>query len=108
MTDWIRSLKRTTALAALGLAAVGGPGAAAGAETIKVGFMAPLSGIFAQAGKDMLEGIKISFEQIGYQAAGRKIELIEEDDEGNPAVAQAKYEFLKLPAYSRDYPPARP
>src|SRR5439155_205142 len=64
------------------------------AETIEVGFMAPLSGIFAQAGKDMLEGLKLAFEQIGYQTAGRKIELIEEDDEGNPAVAQAKYRKL--------------
>ena len=56
--------------------------------------MAPMTGIFAQAGKDMLEGLKLAFEQIGYQAAGRKIELIEEDDEGNPAVAQAKYRKL--------------
>src|SRR2546428_5268822 len=63
--------------------------------------MAPLSGIFAQAGKDMLEGIKLAFEQIGYQTAGRKIELIEEDDEGNPAVAQAKYRKL----VSQDRPP---
>src|SRR5439155_165805 len=48
----------------------------------------------AHAGKDMLEGLKLAFEQIGYQSAGRKIELIEEDDEGNPAVAQAKYRKL--------------
>jgi branched-chain amino acid transport system substrate-binding protein len=92
MADWSRRLRRTTALVVL-LVMAGGDDALA-AETIKVGFMAPLSGIFAQAGKDMLEGIKIGFEQIGYQAAGRKIELIEEDDEGNPAVAQAKYRKL--------------
>src|SRR4030095_7660311 len=42
----------------------------------------------------MLEGIKLAFEQIGYQSAGRNIELIEEDSEGNPAVAQAKYRKL--------------
>jgi branched-chain amino acid transport system substrate-binding protein len=94
MADWTRGLRRRTVLAALMLVMAGGPGVAVAAETIKVGFMAPLSGIFAQAGKDMLEGIKISFEQIGYQAVGRKIELIEEDDEGNPAVAQAKYRKL--------------
>ena len=94
MTDWTRLLRRAIALAALMLVTAGGPLPAPAAETIRVGFMAPLSGIFAQAGKDMLEGIKISFEQIGYQVAGRKIELIEEDDEGNPAVAQAKYRKL--------------
>jgi branched-chain amino acid transport system substrate-binding protein len=82
-----------TALA-LTLGTLVAPGRGAAAETIKVGFMAPLSGIFAQAGKDMLEGIRLAFEQIGYQSAGRKIELIEEDSEGNPAVAQAKYRKL--------------
>jgi branched-chain amino acid transport system substrate-binding protein len=70
------------------------PPTSGAADTIKVGFMAPLSGIFAQAGKDMLEGIRLAFEQTGYQSAGRKIELIEEDSEGNPAVAQAKYRKL--------------
>ncbi len=95
MADRIRSLlKSALASLVLALAMAAGPGAATAAETIKVGFMAPLSGIFAQAGKDMLEGIKLAFEQIGYQTAGRKIELIEEDDEGNPAVAQAKYRKL--------------
>ena len=79
---------------ALALGTLVTPGRGNAAETIKVGFMAPLSGIFAQAGKDMLEGIRLAFEQIGYQSAGRKIELIEEDSEGNPAVAQAKYRKL--------------
>jgi branched-chain amino acid transport system substrate-binding protein len=64
------------------------------AESIRVGFLAPLTGIFAQAGKDMLEGIKMAFEQAGYQAAGRKIELIVEDTEGNPAAAQTRYRKL--------------
>src|SRR5262245_52261184 len=67
---------------------------ASGAEAIRVGFLAPLTGIFAQAGKDMSDGLKMAFEQAGYQAGGRKIELIEEDDEGNPATAQAKYRKL--------------
>src|SRR2546421_12109838 len=95
MADRIRSLLKI-ALGSLVLALMmaGGPRATSAAATIKVGFMAPLSGIFAQAGKDMLEGLKLAFEQIGYQTAGRKIELIEEDDEGNPAVAQAKYRKL--------------
>ena len=55
------------------------------AEPIRVGFMAPLTGIFAQAGKDMLEGLKMGLEQAGGQAAGRLLELIAEADEGNPA-----------------------
>src|SRR2546425_9630031 len=42
----------------------------------------------------MLDGLKMAFEQVNYEVAGRKIELIEEDDEGNPATAQAKYRKL--------------
>ncbi len=76
------------------LAGAVGQAAAATGEPIRVGFMAPLSGMFAQAGKDMLDGLKMYFEEIGYQAAGRKIELIEEDDEGNNATAVAKYRKL--------------
>jgi len=95
MADRIRSLlKSALASLVLALAMTAGSGVASAAETIKVGFLSSLSGIFAQAGKDMLDGLKIAFEQIGYQTAGRKIELIEEDDEGNPAVAQAKYRKL--------------
>src|SRR5258708_22744416 len=69
-------------------------GPVAGAESIRVGYLGPLTGIFAAAGKDMLDGLKMAFEQVNYEVAGRKIELIEEDDEGNPATAQAKYRKL--------------
>jgi branched-chain amino acid transport system substrate-binding protein len=64
------------------------------ADPVKIGFIAPLSGIFAPAGKDMAEGIRMAFEQAGHQAAGRKLVLIEEDNEGNPATAQVKYRKL--------------
>jgi branched-chain amino acid transport system substrate-binding protein len=64
------------------------------AESIRVGYLGPLSGIFAAAGKDMLEGFRMAFEQAGWQAGGRKVELVEEDTEGNPATAQAKYRKL--------------
>ncbi|HEX3177516.1 MAG TPA: ABC transporter substrate-binding protein [Methylomirabilota bacterium] len=70
------------------------PSTAPAADPIRVGYLGPLTGIFAAAGKDMLEGLKMAFEQASWEAAGRKIELIEEDDEGNPATAQAKYRKL--------------
>ena len=68
--------------------------AAPAAEPIKVGFMGPLTGIFAQAGKDMLDGLKMGLEGAGGQVAGRKLELVDEDNEGNPATAQTKYRKL--------------
>jgi len=67
---------------------------AAAAESLRVGYLGPLTGIFAQAGKDMLDGIKMAFDELGYQTAGRKIELIAEDSEGNPGIAQTKYRKL--------------
>jgi branched-chain amino acid transport system substrate-binding protein len=70
------------------------PRAAGAADPVKIGYLGPQTGIFAPAGKDMLEGIKMAFEQAGYQAGKTKLELIEEDTEGNPASAQAKYRKL--------------
>src|SRR5689334_12785096 len=83
---------RSVALAVLGMLLLTSP--SAGADSIRVGYLGPLTGIFAAAGKDMLDGLKMAFEQVNYEVAGRKIELIEEDDEGNPATAQAKYRKL--------------
>jgi branched-chain amino acid transport system substrate-binding protein len=57
---------------------------------IKIGYISPLSGGMAANGKDMLAGIQLYLEEIGYQAAGRKIELIVEDDEANPATGLTK------------------
>ena len=85
-------LRRAGALAVAAVFLAVNPASAA--DAIRVGYLGPLTGIFAQAGKDMSDGLKMAFEQAGYQAGGRKIELIEEDDEGNPATAQAKYRKL--------------
>jgi len=38
--------------------------------------------------------LKLAFDEMGNQVAGRRIELIAEDDEGNPARAVAKYRKL--------------
>jgi len=57
---------------------------------IKIGFLAPLSGGMAANGKDMLVGFEQYLEEIKYQVAGRKIELLVEDDEANPAVGLTK------------------
>jgi branched-chain amino acid transport system substrate-binding protein len=63
---------------------------AQGKGPIKIGFISPLSGGMAANGKDMLSGIELYLEEIGYQAAGRKIELLVEDTEAVPATALTK------------------
>jgi branched-chain amino acid transport system substrate-binding protein len=57
---------------------------------IRIGFLTPLSGGLAQNGRDILNGFLLYLEEIGYQVAGRRIELIVEDDEGIPAVGLTK------------------
>jgi len=65
---------------------------AQGAEKgpIKIGFLAPLTGTWAQSGQDMVIGAKLFLESINYTVAGRKIELIIEDEGAAPATAVTK------------------
>jgi branched-chain amino acid transport system substrate-binding protein len=71
---------------------MGSPSAllAQGKGPIKIGFISPLSGGMAANGKDMLTGIELYLDEIGHQAAGRKIELLIEDSEAVPATALTK------------------
>jgi branched-chain amino acid transport system substrate-binding protein len=60
------------------------------ASPIRIGFLAPLSGPYVQNGRDILSGFLLYLDEIGYQAAGRRIEVIIEDDEAIPAVGLTK------------------
>jgi branched-chain amino acid transport system substrate-binding protein len=60
------------------------------ARPIRIGFVGPLSGAYAQNGRDILNGMRLYLEEIGSQAAGRKLELIVEDDEAIPANSLTK------------------
>jgi len=63
----------------------------AGAQgPIKIGFLSPLSGAIAAAGKDMYSGCELYWQETGWQMAGRKVEVILEDNEGLPASALTK------------------
>jgi len=77
-------------LAVFALAVAPPPSAVAQAGPIKIGFLAPLTGPFAQIGKDMVNGTELFLDEIGRQMAGRKVELIVEDTEGQPATALNK------------------
>lgn len=57
---------------------------------IKVGLMAPLTGVVASGGREMVEGTQFFFDSIGNEIAGRKVELIVEDDASNPDTALQK------------------
>lgn len=85
-------LSRRTVLAGLALVAMLALalGEAAAQGPIKIGLLAPLTGPFAAIGRDLVAGTELYLDEIGRQAAGRKVELIVEDSEAKPDVALTK------------------
>ncbi len=63
---------------------------AQGKGPIKIGYIIPVTGAFAEVGRDMSNGTAMFLEEIGYKVAGRKIEVITEDDEANPTTGLTK------------------
>jgi branched-chain amino acid transport system substrate-binding protein len=53
-------------------------------EPIKIGFMAPYVGVYADLGQDMENGFKLYLDEIGSKAAGREIILLTEDTQAKP------------------------
>ena len=74
---------------------VGAAGAAhAQSGPIKIGFLAPMTGGAAQIGKDMVNGLTMWLDENGHQIAGRKVEVIVEDTQGQPNIALTKLRKL--------------
>lgn len=78
---------------ALCLAVIAG---AASAQNIRIGVVTPLSGTYAGIGQQVKWGLDLAAAQINAAGGvmGRKLELIYEDEEANPAVAVQKAEKL--------------
>ena len=58
---------------------------------LKVGILLPFAGNFAVYGNDIDAGIRLHLEdELGSEIAGRKIEFVQEDTEGNPEVGLQK------------------
>jgi len=77
----VRSYFIAAAVAALGLAATD---AAFAQETVKIGFILPMTGQQQSTGKQEAAGIKLYMAQHGDTVAGKKIELIIRDDAAVP------------------------
>ncbi|MDA1000189.1 MAG: ABC transporter substrate-binding protein [bacterium] len=78
-TKWL------AAIAGIALAVSVGAGPASAAE-VRIGFIAPMTGIFAQVGKDMSNGFKMYLEDKGHKMGPLKVKFILEDSTGKPAV----------------------
>ncbi|RPJ42147.1 MAG: hypothetical protein EHM27_03645, partial [Deltaproteobacteria bacterium] len=58
-------------------------------DEIRIGFLAPLTGPLAKPGKDLIDGYKLSWEQMGNKAGGRSVRVIYVDSQANPDQAIA-------------------
>ncbi len=91
-------MKKTFVATTLGLAvsAITPAAFAQAGAPIKVGVVTPLSGTYAGIGQQVKWGLDLAAAQInaGGGVMGRKLELIYEDEEANPAVATQKAEKL--------------
>ena len=69
---------------------------AAAQSTIQIGLVQPLTGAFAAAGTDVVNGAKIAADDINAKGGvlGKKLELITEDTKSNPTEAAAVAEKL--------------
>lgn len=82
-------------LAAAGTA-MGPWGRRAGAQSgpIKIGVVLPYTGVYAVLGESITQGMELVFARENWTVAGRKIEMIKEDDEMQPPVGVRKTEKL--------------
>src|SRR6476620_3269396 len=83
-------LKTTTAAVAAGVGTAPWRRALAQAGPIKIGVLAPLTGVVASGGKEMVEGVQFYLDQVKNEMGGRKVELAIEDDASNPDTALQK------------------
>src|SRR5215213_2595388 len=70
--------------------------ATANAEEIRIGFLAPTTGVFAQVGKDMVDGFKMYLDEKKGVLGGADIKFIVEDEQGRPDTAVTKAKKLIL------------
>ena len=113
ISDGIRGVPR--ALAALLVVLGVGTATPAHAQSgpIKIGLLPPVTGPLATPGRDMVDGFKLFWEQAGYKAGGRTIEIVVADTTCNPdqaltqarrVVYQEKVQFMVGPLCGHEGP----
>ncbi len=70
--------------------------APAGAEELRIGFIAPMTGIFAQIGKDMVNGFQMYLDEHGGKLGGATVKFTVEDNQGKSDAAVTKAKKLVL------------
>src|SRR6266852_5497750 len=78
------------------LALAVGPVGSAGAEELRIGFLAPTTGIFAAVSKDMVDGFQMYLDEVKNDFGGAQVKFIVEDEQGKPDTAVTKVKKLIL------------
>ena len=87
---------KQTLLLASALAAGFGSASTARADELRIGYIAPTTGIFAQIGKDMVNGFQLYLDEHGGKLGGMDVKFIVEDNQGKPDTAVTKAKKLVL------------
>jgi len=89
----LRRLGRTLLGGCLALGIVPHPLAA---EELRIGFVAPTTGIFAQVGKDMVDGFQMYLDEVKNDFGGAQVKFLVEDEQAKPDTAVTKAKKLIL------------
>ncbi len=96
MTRGLLSRAKTTIVLGGALAAALSISSNARAEELRIGFIAPLTGPFAQVGKDMVNGFQMYLDEVKGDFAGATVKFIVEDNQAKPDAAVTKAKKLAL------------
>jgi len=88
------SLRQVGLLLSASFLAIGVNLGTAGAEELRIGFLAPVTGPLAQLGKDMTDGFQLYLDETKGDFHGAQVKFIREDTQGKPALAVLKAEKL--------------
>ncbi len=92
-----RAATRRSVLAAGGALALGLAARAPRAQgrpPIRIGILNTFTGVLAYNGVHNVAGMRLLFDRLGWTVAGRRIELVQEDDQGNPQIGLQKIRKL--------------
>jgi branched-chain amino acid transport system substrate-binding protein len=88
--------RRAGLLTAVCFAVAIGAMPAAAQEELRIGFIAPMTGPFAQVGKDMNDGLNMYMEEVNGNFGGTKVKIVVEDSQAKPDTAVTKAKKLIL------------
>src|SRR5262249_23257127 len=95
-TMTITLLRRLGPLLIGSVAAFGLTATSNAAEELRIGYVAPTTGIFAQVGKDMVDGFQLYLDDVKSDFGGAKVKFIVEDEQAKPDTAVTRAKKLTL------------